>query len=37
MNEFDIYEVLVDAPKQRSLQFNYFAAEKEGKVPGSII
>ena len=37
MNAFDIYEVLVDAPKQRSLEFNYFATEKASKVPGSII
>lgn len=39
-SEFDIYEVLVDAPKQRSLKFNYFATEKDphnSKAPGSII
>lgn len=37
-SEFDIYEVLVDAPKQRHLKINYFATEKEphnSKVPGS--
>lgn len=37
-SEFDIYEVLINAPKQRHLKINYFATEKEShnsKVPGS--
>lgn len=37
-SEFDMYEVLVDATKQRHLKINYFATEKEphnSKVPGS--